>query len=139
MHRHHHHQHAPFLFLSHDQRQRQQQQQQVQRVMAEHDGRDVLVMDRTGERLVGLISRTDILQSYRFYSDESFASKEAFCAKDFAADAAEARGKRETGAETPQREQQAGQGQRQGQGQGQAELEPCKVCSAHTDCADFKR
>lgn len=89
--------------------------------MAEHDGRDVLVMDRTGSRLVGLISRTDILQSYRFYSDDSFASKEAFCAKDFAADAAEARG---PGAVA---------------GEQKAAAEPCTVCSAHTDCADFKR
>lgn len=98
--------------------------QQVQRVMAEHDGRDVLVMDRTGTRLVGLISRTDVLQSQNFYSPDSFASKEAFCAKDFAADAAEARG---PGADGAKKEQ------------GPQLEEPCKVCSAHTECAEFKR
>lgn len=91
--------------------------------MAEHDGRDVLVMDRTGTRLVGLISRTDILQSYDFYSEDSFGQKEAFCAKEFERDAAEARGLG------------AGAGV---EGQQQQE-EPCKVCSAHTDCAEFQR
>ncbi len=96
--------------------------------MAEHDGRDVLVMDAAGARLVGLISRTDILQSYSFYSEDSFAGKEAFCAKDFQADAARARGPAAGGA-TGQGEAAAGAG---------AGTEDCRVCSAHTDCSEFK-
>lgn len=88
---------------------------QVQRIMAEHDGRDVLVMDRTGARLVGLVDRTHILQAFGLYSDESFGSKEAFC---------KARGP---------------EGSMGGSGGDGPEEEPCKVCSAHTDCADFRR
>lgn len=61
--------------------------------------------------LTGLVSRTDILQSYHFYSDDTFASKESFCNKDFSA----------TDSEKDEME------------------EPCRVCSAHTDCADFSR
>ena len=49
--------------------------EQVKNVMGENDGRDVLVMDRQG-KLVGLISRTDILQSYDFYSNDSFAPRD---------------------------------------------------------------
>lgn len=48
---------------------------QVKSVMLENDGRDVLVMDRQG-KLVGLISSRDILQSYQFYSDDSFAPRD---------------------------------------------------------------
>lgn len=85
---------------------------QVKRVMAENDGRDVLVMDRQG-KLVGLISRTDILQSYQFYSEGSFTPKEAFCGKELATAAVLA-------------------------GVVAAE-EPCSTCSAHTECSDFTR
>lgn len=90
---------------------------EVKRVMAENDGRDVLVMNRQG-KLVGLISRTDILQSYQFYSDDSFAPKEAFCTKGLVS-AALMEG---------------------GEIVGQQEHEkPCTVCSSHTDCPDFNR
>ncbi|EWM29703.1 polynucleotide adenylyltransferase region [Nannochloropsis gaditana] len=84
---------------------------QVKRVMAENDGRDVLVMDRQG-KLVGLISRTDILQSYQFYSVGSFAPKEAFCGKELATAVL-----------------QAGE---------VVKVEHCTTCSAHTDCRDFR-
>lgn len=84
----------------------------VKRVMAENDGRDVLVMDRQG-KLVGLISRTDILQSYKLYSEGSFTPKETFCGKELATAAVL------TG--------------------GMAAEESCSTCSAHTECPDFRR
>lgn len=80
----------------------------VKRVMAENDGRDVLVLDQQ-QKLVGLISRTDILQSYHVYSDDSFAPKEAFC--------------NEGKAEKKEGEKESG----------------CHVCSTHTDCPEFVR
>lgn len=89
---------------------------EVKRVMAENDGRDVLVMDRQG-KLVGLISRTDILQSYQFYSDGSFAPKEAFCTKALVSAAMDGNG----------------------EVVGQQPEKPCTVCSASTDCPDFNR